>query len=430
MSLRARIFLLSSGLILLLLAAEWWLVAGLRQRLRAESGAIAREVGVAVVQDNDWIAWADARRRQDAAMAATPSVAGIATPEPTGAAPALPAPRTHAAVPAIPLVPSTVIPATTARLDAMTDRFQLDMLLGSLGILLVGLLATAAIAKAVTRPLHGLALAAAAIGDGRFGAQVAPIGEPRFDGAIAAFNRMSKRLQELEAEARAAQDRSHLAELGEIARGIAHSLRNPLHALGLSLADLADPDRGPAQRAELAAACRAQIEHIDRSLRSILSLSANSTQPPGRVDIAEVVQDVVLEAAQVAGGQVQIDCDLGTRPTIQGVGAEVRTALHVLVCNAVEASAKGDAIAVRIAADRDAVQVAVEDQGPGLPAAVRARLFQPHVTTKERGAGLGLFLAERIARRRYGGSLVLAERQPRGLRAVLTLRDAVAGAHA
>jgi C4-dicarboxylate-specific signal transduction histidine kinase len=85
---------------------------------------------------------------------------------------------------------------------------------------------------------------------------------------------------------------------------------------------------------------------------------------------------------------------------------------------------------VRIAGDRGSVQVLVEDQGPGLTAAVRARLFQPHVTTKEQGAGLGLFLAERIARRRYGGSLVLADRQPRGLRAVLTLRDAVPSAHA
>lgn len=438
MSLRARIFLLSSGLILLLLAAEWWLVAGLRHRLRGESATIAREVGVAVAQDNDWIAWVEARRQLEKVLAASTESAAEATSAPTSAMPMTPSATTSAsepavlpdaAVPALPMVPATVVPAATARLDAMTDAFQRDLLLGSLGILLVGLLATAAIARAVTRPLHGLAQAAAAIGDGRFGAQVAPIGEPRFDATIAAFNRMSRRLQELEAEARAAQERSHLAELGEIARGIAHSLRNPLHALGLSLADLAAPDRGQAPRAEMAAACRAQIEHIDRSLRSILSLSATTTQPVGRVDIAEVVQDVVLEAAQVAGGQVHIDCDLGTRPTIRGVGAEVRTALHVLVCNAIEASAHGDAIAVRIAVDRGAVQVAVEDQGPGLPAVVRARLFQPHVTTKERGAGLGLFLAERIARRRYGGSLELAERQPRGVRAVLTLRDAVAGAH-
>jgi signal transduction histidine kinase len=420
MSLRTRIFLLSSGVILLLLAAEWWLVDSLRQRLRGESAAIAREVGIAVIEDNDWLAWADARRKSAAVMARNAAADGAASDA------AAPAPVLFA----VPAVPATRIPAATARLDAMAHDFQVDMLLGSLGILLVGLLATAAMAKTVTRPLQGLAAAAAAIADGRFGAQVATIGEPRFDAAIAAFNRMSARLSELEAEARAAQERSHLTELGEIARGIAHSLRNPLHALGLSLAELAREDRSAPPRAEFAATCQAQIDRIDRSLRSILSLAANSTQPASRIDVAEVVQDVVMEAAQVAGGRVQIDCDLGDRPTIQGVGAEVRTALHVLVCNAVEASAHGGSVAVRIAGDRGSVQVLVEDQGPGLTAAVRARLFQPHVTTKEQGAGLGLFLAERIARRRYGGSLVLADRQPRGLRAVLTLRDAVPSAHA
>jgi len=137
------------------------------------------------------------------------------------------------------------------------------------------------------------------------------------------------------------------------------------------------------------------------------------------------VQDVVMEAAQTAAGRVEIRCELGEgRPQVRGIGAELRTALHVLVLNAVEASPAGGTITVRIAAEGDAVRVTVEDDGPGLQASVRARLFQPHVTTKAQGAGLGLFLAERIARRRYSGSLELAERTGHGTRAVLTLRDA------
>lgn len=421
MTLRARIFALGSSILLLLIAAEWWLVDGLRQRFRGESGEIAREVGVAVMQDNDWLKWADAMRAQQAALRANEQLEQQTAPAQPGRM--VPGRRS------IPMVPTTKIPNTTARLDAMARDFQLDMLLGSLAILLVGLAATAFVAHRLGAPLHSLERTAAAIAAGRFGAQAAKSGEPRFDAAIAAFNAMSTRLAALEAEARAAQERAHLTELGEIARGIAHSLRNPLHALGLSLHQLTDANTSEPQRGELATTCRLQIERIDRTLRSFLSLSAANAEPPAPIDLADVVQDVVMEAAQTASGRVQIDCDLGgLRPQLRGIGAELRTALHVLVLNAVEASSPGGTVSVRITATGDAVCVSVEDDGPGLPASVRARLFQPHVTTKAQGAGLGLFLAERIARRRYGGKLELADRGDHGLCAVMTLRDAAAHA--
>lgn len=422
MSLRAQIFLLGSGIVMALLAAEWWLVESLRQRFRSESAAIAREVGVAVFQDNDWLRWADAMRAAEASRRANEQLDredAARGPQDGWATSRL----------AAPTIPGVRIPSTTARLDAMTRDFQLDMALGSLVILALGIAATALVAHRVSRPLQGLGRAAAAIEAGQFGAQVAPCGEPRFDAAIAAFNSMSSRLQVLEAAARDAQERSHLTELGEIARGIAHSLRNPLHALGLSLAELAATTADPARGGELAATCSQQIETIDRTLRSFLSLSAANGQKPQPVDIAGVVQDVVMEAVQSTAGRVQIDCDLGDgHAHVRGIGAELRTALHVLVVNAVEASAAGGAVTVRVSGERDTVRVAVEDDGPGLAASVRARLFQPHVTTKPQGAGLGLFLAERIARRRYRGSLELADRPGHGLRAVLTLRDAIAHA--
>lgn len=423
MTLRTRIFLLGSSILLLLLAAEWWLVDGLRKRFRSESAEIAREVGVAVVQDNDWMKWAEARRAQDLAIRENEVRQHEAAQKP--AAPGLGVP----AMRVVPTAPAVRIPNATARLDAMTHDFQIDMLLGSLVILLVGIAATAFVAHRLTAPLQSLGRAAVAIGEGRFGAQAQPSGEPRFDAAIEAFNSMSSRLAVLEAEARESQERTHLTELGEIARGIAHSLRNPLHALGLSLAELAAPATDTIQRAALASTCREQIERIDRTLRSFLSLSAANGQPRVPVDLVDVVQDVVMEAAQTAAGRVEIHCELGeARPQVRGIGAELRTALHVLVLNAVEASPAGGTITVRIAAEGDAVRVTVEDDGPGLQASVRARLFQPHVTTKAQGAGLGLFLAERIARRRYSGSLELAERTGHGTRAVLTLRDAAAHA--
>jgi signal transduction histidine kinase len=243
------------------------------------------------------------------------------------------------------------------------------------------------------------------------------------DATIAAFNRMSERLAELDAEVRRAHERAHLTEIGEIARGFAHSLRNPLNALGLSIQELATAHGTDTEREEVLATCRTQIERIDRTLRSFLALSALGDREPREIDVASVAEDVAMEAAQAAGRSVNVQLEpIPERPRLAGLAPELRSALQVLVVNAVEASPPGGTVAIRVTPAPDGARIEVEDDGPGLPASVRQRLFQPHVTTKEHGAGLGLFLAERIATRRYRGRLTLEDREPRGTRAVLWLR--------
>jgi signal transduction histidine kinase len=89
--------------------------------------------------------------------------------------------------------------------------------------------------------------------------------------------------------------------------------------------------------------------------------------------------------------------------------------------NAVEASPEGACVRVRALATEAGIELQVEDAGPGLPADIRARLFQPHVSSKPAGAGMGLYLSERLARQRYGGGIALEDRAPRGTLARLRL---------
>ncbi|MBI5439740.1 MAG: sensor histidine kinase, partial [Deltaproteobacteria bacterium] len=118
----------------------------------------------------------------------------------------------------------------------------------------------------------------------------------------------------------------------------------------------------------------------------------------------------------------------GEGPRLLAVAPELRAALHALLVNAVEASPDGAQVTVQVEArDHGCARVTVGDEGPGLPAEVRARLFTPHVTTKPSGSGMGLFLAHRIATTRYGGGLSLEESEPRGTRAVLDLGPRTGG---
>ena len=281
------------------------------------------------------------------------------------------------------------------------------------------------IAGRITTPLRLVGEGAERIASGERGVRVDfPTGSDEFRALIGSFNRMSERLAALEREALLVKERQHLGELGDVARGLAHALRNPIHAIGLSLDELAEGSAGDGAP-EIAESARRQIRRLDESIRSFLALASGGTGAAETLDAGAVVEDVVLTALQDARGRVRVEVEKPAEPcALRGIPAEVRAVVQALVVNAVEASPDGATVRVRVApgAERGCA-VTVEDDGPGFASEVRARLFQPHVTTKATGSGMGLFLAQRIASTRYAGSVALEDRAPRGTRAVLTLGD-------
>jgi len=300
------------------------------------------------------------------------------------------------------------------------ERFSQRLLLGSLGLLGVGLLLAALVAHRVSVPLRRLSGAASRVGQGELGTQVAVAAGGEVGQAITAFNRMSRQLAELDAKARALSARQHLGEIGEIARGLAHTLRNPLNALGLSVEELATKAASGGQ--ELADAARRQIRRIDHSIRSFLALASQGSGAMSEVAVAELVQDVALEALQDARGRVRLDLDVAPelRP-LAAVEPELRAVLQALVVNAVEASPEGGTVGIRVRPEAQRLRVEIVDQGPGLAPEIRERLFTPHLSTKADGSGMGLFLAHRIATTRYGGTLEIVDEAGGGTRAVLEL---------
>lgn len=303
------------------------------------------------------------------------------------------------------------------------ERFREQLLFGSMGLFGLGLLFSALVAQRVSAPLRKLALAARQVGEGELGTQVASAGSGEVGQAIAAFNQMSSELRLFDERNRELRARQHLGEIGEIARGLAHTLRNPLNALGLSVEELSA--QAPAAAGALAESARRQIRRIDRSIRSFLVLASQGGAGVSEVALGELAEDVALEALQDGRGRVRLDVDEaeGT-PRLLAVEPELRAVVQALVVNAVEASGEGSTVTVRVRGTGEAgrLRMEVTDQGPGLPPAVRERLFTPHLTTKANGSGMGLFLAHRIATTRYGGSLNLEEGEDgRGVRAVLEL---------
>ncbi len=170
-------------------------------------------------------------------------------------------------------------------------------------LLMAGLFASAILASRMTRPLRSLAEGADLLGRGDLGVQVPESAPGEVGDLQRAFNRMSQRLQELEGERQVWQQREHLAQLGDLSRGLAHTLRNPLHTLGLAVEELAD---GDSTRQDLVETSRAQIRRIDRWLRSFLALGAEESVEPEEIDLGDLVKGIVLESVQ-QGADIRVE---------------------------------------------------------------------------------------------------------------------------
>jgi signal transduction histidine kinase len=210
--------------------------------------------------------------------------------------------------------------------------------------------------------------------------------------------------------------RENLASLGVFASGIAHEFRNSLAAL-TGYMKLLRKEPAPAKGREYLEAMLREADHINRVVGRFLDFSRLQGIRPSAVDLREVVD----EALAGLGGQypgVRFMAD-GPPAALDADAALLAQALRAVAENACQARPDGT---VRIAwgPHGDGVRVTVDDEGPGLPAEGRNRLFVPFYTTRSEGTGLGLALAHRIATL-HGGTLAAEDGPASGARFIFIL---------
>lgn len=220
-----------------------------------------------------------------------------------------------------------------------------------------------------------------------------------------------------------ASHREHAAELGALSGEIAHELKNPLATIK-GLAALLERD-AQGRAAERLAVLRGEVDRMQATLEEFLTFSRPL------VPIAEVDVDLDALCREVAalhegvarGRGVRVTVEEGDAPIVRGDRRKLRQVLINLVQNALDASPPGDEVRLRARAQGDGAVVDVLDRGPGPPAELGERVFEPGVTTKETGHGLGLTIARALARQ-HGGDLTLARREGGGCLAALSLPGA------
>lgn len=271
----------------------------------------------------------------------------------------------------------------------------------------------------LTKPIASLNQGFNALAQGNLGTQLPNQGVGELEACISHFNTTSKELEKLHLVEQQFQQQKQLAELGELSRAIAHSLRNPLHTLGLTLEQFWQ-GQDCKQQASLKAIAEAKIRHLNKSISALLQLSNSETSRNKVVPIQAVVQDILLE---VSSSGVGFELELQDNVKLQGSESEIRAMLHTLIVNAIEAQQQNDRkdpIQLKLSMQDEQLRFSVCDHGGGFAPNIMASLFEPHVSSKAEGAGMGLYLAKRIANLYYSGDIYVTNHD-QGARVELTL---------
>ena len=252
----------------------------------------------------------------------------------------------------------------------------------------------------------------------------------RLEGTHLALQQEVARLQAELAEANAQLRRSRaLAALGEMAAGIAHEVRNPLASIGLYVQMLGEDLADQPPQADLCTKVARAVDRLDAIVRDVLSFARDqrlSTRPCS----ARQLLDGALESCGSALAAAEVSVE-GPGPDADAVEIEADAGLVVqalanVIRNAAEAMAEAGSPQrrLRLSAARqvrrvpqggrsERVVLAVDDTGPGIPADVLERMFNPFFTTRQTGTGLGLAIVHRIVDA-HGGHVSVANRAAGG----------------
>src|SRR2546427_3254366 len=209
------------------------------------------------------------------------------------------------------------------------------------------------------------------------------------------FEALRQALRELAAALTAARERELEAErlraFREVARRVAHKIKNPLTSMRIAVDQLRRKDGMTEGRKETAMeVMAAETDRLERLAREFADFGRLPEGPPSEVDLVELLEE--LGRTSVPDGvAVRLTANGGPR-TIVGHYEPLRRAFANLYRNASEAMQGRGPLDVTVTGDGAGLAVTIADHGPGIPAGQRQRVFEPYFTTKDDGTGLGLAL--------------------------------------
>jgi len=275
-------------------------------------------------------------------------------------------------------------------------------MIGGIAILLAILLSSW-VASRVTRPVERLATAARQVTAGDWNTKVEVVSEDELGELAKAFNRMTS---ELLAQKEHLVQTERVAAWRELARRLAHELKNPLFPLQLTVENML---RAREQRPDLfdeifqesASTLLAEISNLKIILNRFSEFSKMPEPRFQRVDLNDLVEGVIrlFQAQLQVPAQSKIICNTELDQGLPAIGGDpdlLHKAVLNLVLNAMDAMPEGGTLTLRTCEGNSEVRLDVSDTGHGLTPEECERLFTPYYTSKQHGTGLGLAIVQSV----------------------------------
>jgi len=207
----------------------------------------------------------------------------------------------------------------------------------------------------------------------------------------------------------------------ELARAVAHNLRNPLASIRVTAEMLESSEGMVPEQQEHCMDITASVDRADRWITELVRVSQAPALEPERVLPSPVIRACLEEMTPEMNRRgIRWTVDEGEAPGVQAHTAMLRQILISILANATDVMPDGGEIAVRWSADARHLTLQIIDSGPGIDEKVRNALFRPFFSTKSGGLGIGLALVKRMVEQ-WGGQIALLKAPVRGTSVELTL---------
>ncbi len=302
------------------------------------------------------------------------------------------------------------------------------LLAGGGGIVLALFLSGWAAAR-VTRPIEQLADAAQSVAGGNWDTHVQVSGHDEIAQLASSFNQMTT---ELLAQKERLVQAERVAAWRELARRLAHELKNPLFPLQLTVENLIRArTQSPEQFEEVFRESSQTLLAELANLKGIIGRFSEFSKMPQpqlqRVNVNEVLRGVVqlFQAQLKVPGRSAIECRLETDDSLGPIAADpelLHRAISNLVLNAMDAMSQGGRLSLLSRREPQKVVIEVADTGTGLTPEECARIFTPYYTSKQHGSGLGLAIVQSVISD-HGGTITVRSEPGKGTAFVIELPD-------
>ncbi|MFZ0805610.1 MAG: ATP-binding protein [Candidatus Sulfotelmatobacter sp.] len=300
------------------------------------------------------------------------------------------------------------------------------LLVGGAGILLAILLSSWVAAR-VTRPVVQLAQAAREVAAGNWDTRVDVQGHDEIAQLAESFNRMTNEL--LTQKERLLQA-ERVAAWRELARRLAHELKNPLFPLQLTVENLVrarsqSPEQFDEVFRESSSTLLAEISNLKRIIGRFSDFSKMPHPQRQAVQLNEILTGIaqLFQAQLQAPGRAPIACKLELDPMLSPIAADpelLHRAVSNLVLNAMDAMPEGGILTLRTRCSDGKAIIEVADSGTGLTPEECERIFTPYYTSKQHGTGLGLAIVQSVVSD-HNGRITVASNPGRGTIFVIEL---------